>query len=57
MTATEQKTTSLRRRTVLAMAASAIGLAGAPRAEAAGELLDLQVIDREPEAVGRALAP
>ena len=47
MTTTEQKTTSLGRRTVLAMAASALCLAAAPRAEAAGELVDLQVVDRE----------
>ena len=47
MTTTEAKT-SLRRRTVLAAAAAAMGLAVVGSSEAAGpELVDLQVIDRE----------
>lgn len=39
--------TSVRRRAILAMAVSAIGLAGAARAQAAADLVDLQVVDRE----------
>jgi len=48
MTAAEDTRTSLRRRTILAAAASAIGLAAVPRAEATAPMLvDLQVVDRE----------
>jgi hypothetical protein len=45
MTMAERTRTALRRRTLLAMAVSAIGLAGAARADAA-DLVDLQVVDR-----------
>ena len=38
---------NLRRRTVLAMAGSVIGLAGAARAQGGADLVDLQVVDRE----------
>jgi hypothetical protein len=38
---------SLRRRTILGMAVSAIGLAAAPGAQATPGLVDLQVVDRE----------
>ena len=44
---TTARTTSLRRRAVLAMAVSALGLAGAARAQAPGDLVDLTVLDRE----------
>lgn len=47
MTTAEITRTSLRRRTVLAMAASAAGLACIGRAEAAAELVDLQIVDRK----------
>jgi hypothetical protein len=48
MTAVERPRMSLRRRAVLAMAVSAIGLAGAARAEAsAGDLVDMTVVDRD----------
>ena len=54
MTTTEAKT-SLRRRTVLAAAAAAMGLAVVGSSEAAGpELVDLQVIDRETGEPSRA---
>ncbi|WP_372783028.1 hypothetical protein [Phenylobacterium sp.] len=43
---------SLRRRTVLAMAISAIGFSGAAKAQAGPDLVDLQVVDRE---TGQAL--
>jgi len=39
--------TSLRRRAVLAMAVSAIGLAGVAKAQDAADLVDLKVVDRE----------
>lgn len=39
--------TSVRRRAILAMAVSAIGLAGAASVQAAADLVDLQVVDRE----------
>jgi hypothetical protein len=47
MTAAERTRMSLRRRTLLAMAVSAIGLAGAARADLPGDLVDLQVVDRD----------
>src|SRR4051812_33301917 len=48
MTTTKHTGPSLRRRTILAAAVSAIGLIGAARAEAiAPALVDLQVVDRE----------
>ena len=47
MTTHDDTRTNLPRRTVLAMAASAIGAGLAPRAEAAVDLVDLQVVDRE----------
>jgi len=53
MTTADKTMTSLGRRTVLAMAVSAIGLAGAARAQAA-DLVDLTVVDRE---TGQPLRP
>lgn len=51
MTTVEKSRTALRRRellaTVLAMVIAAIGPAGAAKAQAAGDLVDLQVFDRE----------
>jgi hypothetical protein len=47
MTATEITMTLLRRRALLAIAVSAIGFAGAAKAQAAAELVDLTVVDRE----------
>lgn len=48
MTTAKNAKTTLRRRTVLAAVAAAIGLAGVGRSEAAGPaLVDLQIIDRE----------
>jgi hypothetical protein len=47
MTTVETPRISLRRRAVLAMAASAIGLARAARAQGYGELVDVTVVDRE----------
>jgi hypothetical protein len=48
MTTAERTTRSLRRRTVLAMAMAAVGLAcGAARADAPADLVDLTVVDRE----------
>lgn len=47
MTVVERTRTSLRRRSVLAMVVSAIGLAGVAKAEAAANLVDLMVVDRE----------
>lgn len=47
MTRLQEKRTSLRRRTVLGMAIGAIGFAVATTADAAGELVDLQVVDRD----------
>jgi hypothetical protein len=47
MTTAERTMTSLRRRTILAMAVSAIGLASAAKAQASADLVDLQVVDRE----------
>ena len=47
MTTAEETTTSLRRRTVLAMAAGALASGFAAGAEAAAELVDLQVVDRD----------
>jgi len=52
MTTVERTRTSLGRRTVLAMVVSAIGFAGAAKAEAAAALVDLTVVDRE---TGQAL--
>jgi hypothetical protein len=47
MTTVERTRTSLRRRSVLAMVVSAIGLAGAAQAQAAANLVDLTVVDRD----------
>jgi hypothetical protein len=47
MTTMQTTRTSLRRRTLLAMAVSAIGLAGAARADVPPDLVDLQVVDRD----------
>src|SRR5215212_7355497 len=47
MTMPERTMTSLRRRAVLAMAVSAIGFAGAAKAQVAADLVDLTVVDRE----------
>jgi len=47
MTTRDGTAKALRRRTVLAMAASAGLLAGAARAQGPGDLVDLQVVDRE----------
>lgn len=47
MTTKEDRGASLRRRAVLAMAVSAIGLAGGARAQPGGGLVDLAVVDRE----------
>lgn len=47
MTTVESTRTTLRRRAVLAMAVSAIGLASGASADAASELVDLRVVDRE----------
>jgi hypothetical protein len=46
-TAAARTGTALRRRAVLAMAVSAIGLAGAARAQGGGDPVDLTVVDRE----------
>jgi len=46
MTTAERTQTSLRRRAVLAMAVSAIGFAGAAKAQGAADLVDLTVVDR-----------
>jgi hypothetical protein len=47
MTMTARTMTSLRRRAVLAMAISAIGLPGAAKAQSAEDLVDLSIIDRD----------
>lgn len=47
MTMAERTGTALRRRTLLAMAVSAISLAGVAKAQAFPDLVDLQVVDRE----------
>jgi len=52
MTTAEKTRTSLRRRTMLAMAVSALGFAGAAQARTTGDLVDLTVVDRD---TGQAL--
>lgn len=47
MTTAARTTTALDRRTVLAMAISTLGLAGAARADVPADLVDLKVVDRE----------
>jgi hypothetical protein len=47
MTTVEREKTSLRRRTLLAMAACAIGSACAMKAQASADLVDLAVVDRD----------
>ncbi|HEX7944029.1 MAG TPA: hypothetical protein VF495_05150, partial [Phenylobacterium sp.] len=47
MTTAARTTTALHRRTVLAMAISTLGLAGAARADVPADLVDLKVVDRE----------
>jgi len=47
MTILERSTTSVRRRTVLALTISSIGLAGGAMADTAADPVDLQVVDRE----------
>lgn len=47
MTSVDRRFGSLGRRTVLAMAIAVVGLAGAPRAHADPDLVDLQVVDRD----------
>ena len=47
MTTAERTRTALRRRTVLAMAVSAIGIAGGATAQAAPDPVELSVVDRE----------
>jgi hypothetical protein len=53
MTTGERTGAQLRRRAVLAMAAAAVALGGAARAQGAPPLVDLQVVDRETGAVLR----
>lgn len=47
MTTIERKTSSLHRRTILTTAVAAVGFAMAPKAHAAGDLVDLEIVDRE----------
>src|SRR4051794_6442414 len=47
MTAAERTRTTLRRRTILAMAVSAVGLAWGAQARASADPVDLTVVDRE----------
>jgi len=47
MTTAETARTSLRRRTLLALAISAIGCAGAAKAQGYADLVDLTIVDRE----------
>jgi len=47
MTIVDRTKACLRRRTVLALAVSAIGFAGATRAQATADLVDLTVVDRD----------
>ena len=47
MTTAKSSMTTLRRRTILAMAVSAIGLTGVAKAQGGSDLVDLEVVDRE----------